>query len=265
MAAGTSSPMGDRKVPILGPADGRTAARRHPTRPRWSEVLRALREARGATQAGWAARLGVSRKTVLRWENGQRAPDPGAEAAILAYCRQAGLLRPFERGPLAGLTLTEEHLQALFAEARWRVGGGASATTRFGDPPADRTRNTAPATPAAPAGPRRQDGSQSAPALPTNLPAHVTSFVGRERELAAVRRVQAGTRLLTLTGPGGGGKTRLALALAEELLWAYPHGVWYVDLAPVSDPDLVPQALAAALALRGSGQQPPTEALAKAL
>src|SRR5438034_915089 len=88
---------------------------------------------------------------------------------------------------------------------------------------------------------------------------------GRERELAAVRRVQAGTRLLTLTGPGGGGKTRLALALAGELLWAYPHGVWFVDLAPLADPALVPQVVAAALGLRPTGQQPLAETLIEAL
>ena len=73
------------------------------SRPRWSEVLRALREARGVTLDGWGARLGVSRTTVQRWERGERAPDPGAEAAILGYCREMGLLRAYDRGPLAGL------------------------------------------------------------------------------------------------------------------------------------------------------------------
>src|SRR4051794_5299754 len=93
----------------------------------WPETLRALREARGATQEGWAARLGVNRKTVQRWESGARAPDPGAEAAILSYCREAGLFRSFTRGPLAGLTLTAASLQDLFAEARWP---GASGVER---------------------------------------------------------------------------------------------------------------------------------------
>jgi predicted ATPase len=93
----------------------------------------------------------------------------------------------------------------------------------------------------------------------------LTSFVGRERELAAVRRVQAGTRLLTLTGPGGGGKTRLALALAAELRWAYPHGIWFVDLAPLAEPALLPAVVAAALAVRTTGPQPPAAALLDAL
>src|SRR5579864_9145213 len=64
----------------------------------WSQVLRALREARGVTQDGWAARLGVSRATVQRWESGERAPDPSAEDGILACCREAGLFRRFQHG-----------------------------------------------------------------------------------------------------------------------------------------------------------------------
>ncbi len=236
-------------------------------RPRWNDVLRSLRAARGATQAGWAARLGVSRATVQRWERGERAPDPGAEAAILAYCREAGLLRPFDRGPLAGLTLTAERLQELCAEARWRVSAGPASgpapalpDRRSGSPPPDAAPQNAPAARHPP------DAPGQALAVPTNLPAPLTSFVGREWELAAVRRVQAGTRLLTLTGPGGGGKTRLALALAEELLWAYAHGVWLVNLASVTDPALVPRVVASALGLRPAGPPVPlTAALAAAL
>src|SRR6266508_3374049 len=109
----------------MRPADGAPDPPRAPPpaaaeRWAWPEMLRALREARGVTQEGWAARLGVSRKTVQRWESGERAPDPGAESQILRYCQDAGLLRSFSRGPLAGLTLTEEGLRDLFAEARWR-------------------------------------------------------------------------------------------------------------------------------------------------
>src|SRR5215203_5119711 len=112
-------------------------ASRHPTaRPQWSDVLRALREARGVTQDGWAAQLGVSRKTVQRWEIGERVPDPGAEAAILAYCGARGLLRSFDRGPLAGLTVSAELVQDLLAEARWRVGGGPRTDGAAGTPAA---------------------------------------------------------------------------------------------------------------------------------
>ncbi|MBI2761989.1 MAG: helix-turn-helix transcriptional regulator [Chloroflexi bacterium] len=116
------SPLMDRNVPDMGPTDQTSPSPPSTAgRPRWSDVLRMLREARGVTQDGWAARMGVSHKTVQRWERGERAPDPGAEAAILAYCRDVGLFRTFDHGPLAGLALTADTLGMLLAEARWRT------------------------------------------------------------------------------------------------------------------------------------------------
>ena len=76
-----------------------------------------------------------------------------------------------------------------------------------------------------------------------NLPLQLTSFVGRERETAEVSRLLRTTRLLTLIGTGGCGKTRLSLQLGADLLDAYPDGVWLVELAPLTDPSLVPQAI----------------------
>ena len=86
----------------------------------------------------------------------------------------------------------------------------------------------------------------------TNIPAALTSFVGRTRELAEVKELLAGTRLLTLTGTGGTGKTRLALQVAAEVRNGnlYPDGAWLVELAPLSDPGLVLQAIASALGVR---------------
>jgi non-specific serine/threonine protein kinase len=84
----------------------------------------------------------------------------------------------------------------------------------------------------------------------SNLPWPVTSFVGRERELVEIKRLLPRTRLLTLAGVGGIGKTRLALQVAAEVLDAYPDGVWLVDLASVEDPGLVPQTVATVLALK---------------
>ena len=83
-----------------------------------------------------------------------------------------------------------------------------------------------------------------------NLPASLTSFVGREDALLEVKRLLAMTRLLTLTGSGGSGKTRLALEVARDLVGAYPEGVWMVELAPLLEPALVPHAVAAALGVR---------------
>lgn len=85
---------------------------------------------------------------------------------------------------------------------------------------------------------------------PNNLPVQLTSFVGREREMADVKRALAGTRLLTLTGAGGAGKTRLAMQAAADVIDEYENGVWLVELAPLADPTLVPQTVAAALSVR---------------
>ena len=94
--------------------------------------------------------------------------------------------------------------------------------------------------------------SETPKAVPQNLPAQLTSFIGRKHELDEVKRLLSNTRLLTLTGPGGTGKTRLALQLAAEVLEAkqFPYGVWLVELAPLSDPMLVAQTVASTLSVR---------------
>ena len=69
-----------------------------------------------------------------------------------------------------------------------------------------------------------------------NLPTHVSSFIGRARELSEIRSALPRTRLLTLTGPGGTGKTRLSLQVAGGVQGIYEHGVWFVELAPITDP-----------------------------
>jgi predicted ATPase/class 3 adenylate cyclase len=86
--------------------------------------------------------------------------------------------------------------------------------------------------------------------IPNNLPVQVNRFIGRERELTQTKELLASTRLLTLTGPGGTGKTRLSLKLATEVLPEYAHGIWLVELAPLTDPALVLQTTASTLGLR---------------
>jgi predicted ATPase/class 3 adenylate cyclase/DNA-binding CsgD family transcriptional regulator len=93
---------------------------------------------------------------------------------------------------------------------------------------------------------------RSLDALPNNLPAQLTSFVGRVRDLEEVSRALGETRLLTLTGAGGSGKTRLALQVAADALELFPDGVWWVDLSQVTDPGLVGDAVAAAVGVRAS-------------
>jgi predicted ATPase/DNA-binding CsgD family transcriptional regulator len=88
------------------------------------------------------------------------------------------------------------------------------------------------------------------------LPAEVTSFVGRRHELAEARRQLTAARLLTLTGPGGVGKTRLALAVMAAASADFPDGVAFVPLAPIVDPALVVSAIAQALGVREAGDEP---------
>jgi predicted ATPase/class 3 adenylate cyclase len=92
--------------------------------------------------------------------------------------------------------------------------------------------------------------------LPNNLPIQLTSFVGRERDIAEVKGLFSTTRLLTLTGAGGAGKTRLALRVAAEVLEEFPNGVWLVELAALSDPTLIPQIAASALTVREQPGRP---------
>jgi predicted ATPase/DNA-binding CsgD family transcriptional regulator len=87
-------------------------------------------------------------------------------------------------------------------------------------------------------------------APPHNLPATPTSFVGRERELAEVERLLIDHRLVTLTGPGGCGKTRLALRVASDVLERFPDGTWWVGVASQRDPELVGAAIAETLGVR---------------
>jgi predicted ATPase/class 3 adenylate cyclase len=96
------------------------------------------------------------------------------------------------------------------------------------------------------------------PKLLNNLPAELSSFVGRENELKDIRSLVESTRLVTLTGPGGSGKTRLGLQVAADLLDGTSDGVWLVELAAVTDPDAVPATIGAAL---GVVSQPGRSAL----
>jgi predicted ATPase/DNA-binding CsgD family transcriptional regulator len=95
----------------------------------------------------------------------------------------------------------------------------------------------------------------------TNLPVQLTSFIGREREMADIKSLLGGARLVTLTGAGGSGKTRLALQTARELNETFVGGVWMVDLVPLHEPELVQQLVVLALGLRPVADQPLLETL----
>jgi predicted ATPase/class 3 adenylate cyclase len=103
------------------------------------------------------------------------------------------------------------------------------------------------------------------PKLRNNLPAQVSSFIGRDAELAEVRRLIGSSRLVTLTGSGGAGKTRLGLQAAAALLDGSGDGVWFVDLAPCRDADLIAATVAGVLGVHAEPEQPPAAALAAAI
>ncbi|MEV0395489.1 adenylate/guanylate cyclase domain-containing protein [Polymorphospora rubra] len=102
---------------------------------------------------------------------------------------------------------------------------------------------------------------RTADAVPHNLPTQITSFVGRQAERAELHDLVAEQRLVTVVGAGGAGKTRLAVELAGGVVESYPDGVWFVDLAPVTDPGLVAFAIAAVLGLRPEPGRPMVDTL----
>jgi predicted ATPase/class 3 adenylate cyclase len=103
------------------------------------------------------------------------------------------------------------------------------------------------------------------PNLRNNLPAQASSFVGRDAELSRVQALIASSRLVTLTGSGGAGKTRLGLQLAAGLVDGSGDGVWFADLAPLQDPDLVAVTVANVLGIRGEPGRPLVDTLVDAI
>jgi predicted ATPase/class 3 adenylate cyclase len=104
---------------------------------------------------------------------------------------------------------------------------------------------------------------RSLEATANNLPLQLTSFIGREKEVGDVEKLLDQNALVTLLGVGGIGKTRLSLQLAADVMDDYPDGVWFVELAPVTDGALVPQALASVVGVKEEAGRPVVEALVK--
>jgi predicted ATPase/DNA-binding SARP family transcriptional activator len=181
----------------------------------------------------------------------------GQRVLALYRCgRQADALQAYQdlRGRLAGelgidpnpgLARLHEAILRQDPELDWHPAGnaGAAAGPAAADeaPPA-RGGAARQADPAPAAGQAQQP--------PGWLPAETTSFIGREAELATIEELLGLSRLLTLTGPGGSGKTRLAIKAGEQSVGRYPGGVWLVELAPVAGPDLVTAVAASALGVR---------------
>jgi predicted ATPase len=200
----------------------------------FGDLLKFLRRRAGLTQRDLSIAVGYSESQISRLEQNQRPPDEAS---------------------LAARFVPALHLES---EREWaaRLLELAAASRDAGEP--------------------ATQGEGDTPAPPDNLPVQLTSFVGREKELAEIKRlitplrgaqaaarpVSAGAvdevqvRLVTLTGPGGTGKTRLALRAAANLLNVFPDGVWLVELAPLADPELIPQTVAALFALKEEANRP---------
>ncbi|MEU2301199.1 BTAD domain-containing putative transcriptional regulator [Streptomyces antibioticus] len=162
--------------------------------------------------------------------------DPGPALRAL----HAELLSPEERPPADTNAGTDAGLTESAAAVAVRA--DAPSGERTPDPAADLRVPSAPAPDATPA-------PDTTP-TPGNLRARLTSFVGREADIEVIQGDLAGARLVTLLGPGGAGKTRLSQEVGEAVRRHLRDGVWLAELAPVSDPDAVPQAVLTAVGAR---------------
>ena len=199
-------------------------------------------------------------------------PDPGPDRRPGVRDGAPGLDAPARPGRAARRRAAPVSSPAGGAAA----GGGRRACLRArpgqpaplpGHPGRPRPSGAAP-PPGGVRAPDRRPRGGARPARRHNLPAPLTSFVGRAEELRAVPRLLAGARLVTLTGPGGSGKTRLALQVAERLATrseAFPDGVWVTELGALTEPGLVAQEVARVLQLGERPGEPPLQVLARAL
>jgi predicted ATPase/transcriptional regulator with XRE-family HTH domain len=216
----------------------------------FAALLRHYRLAARLTQEELAARCGLGLRTIQNLESGANLPHRGTLRRLTT-----------------GLTLVGEALAQFEAAAQLNRRGPRTAELPqlSGDEPAHgvdivhlvawRRDDPMDASTASDESPDRSPDNRGRD-IPNNLPVQWTSFIGREQALIDVPRFIESNHLVTLTGAGGCGKTRLALEVAREIAAAYPDGVWLVELAPLTDATLVPDTVAAALQVVGGPGQP---------
>ncbi|MEW5942085.1 MAG: BTAD domain-containing putative transcriptional regulator, partial [Chloroflexota bacterium] len=177
-----------------------------------------------------------------RWIKLGQKPEPAYRALMSAHAA---------KGEMSKVAATYERCAAALKE----IGFEPSEQTRGLYENLKAGKMPLEAESASPSGMKRKESAR------TNLPVPITSFIGREKEVAEVVQLLDRNRLVTLTGPGGVGKTRLAIQSSKSLLERFKHGVWWVELAPLSDGALAPQAAAQALDVRETPGQPLAESL----
>jgi predicted ATPase/DNA-binding XRE family transcriptional regulator len=203
----------------------------------FGNLLRYLRKRAQLTQRELAIAVGYSEAHISRLERNERLPDLPTLAALFV--------------PALGLEEEPEtiaHLLELAASARGEDLSANGQLTMIQSIEREVTQTSEP--------------------VPSNLPLQLTSFIGREREIEEIDQLihrEKKVRLLTLQGPGGCGKTRLAVQAAEALTLNFPHGVWFVDLAPLNDPNLIPRTTASLLGLPETPGQDSTKSLIASL
>ncbi|MFE7357152.1 BTAD domain-containing putative transcriptional regulator [Streptomyces sp. NPDC057543] len=182
--------------------------------------------------------------------------DAGRTAQALAAYDEVRTVLADRLGTDPGPELRSLHAELLSQEPAGPAGGVAPVVA------ATETTEAEPATPATATTPATTAHPHRPPTAPPqgNLRARLTSFVGREGDIDALRADLAHARLVTLLGPGGAGKTRLSQEAAESVAPAWPDGVWLAELAPVDDPEAVPEAVLTAVGaretvLRGAGAE----------
>jgi len=192
----------------------------------FGEALRSLRLSAGLTQRALAERSGVARRTIQDLERGVGRPQRQSVSRLIS------VLRPPPE--------TAAQLDRATSAPRGRA----------------RRQSEANHNPALAHGPTQDGGNPVTRTPGERLPIPLTTFVGRERQLAEITSLLAERRLLTLTGPGGSGKTRLALEVAARLESTYRDGVYRVSLAPLADPVLVASNIVDVLAIQEAPNQP---------
>ncbi|MER5364340.1 BTAD domain-containing putative transcriptional regulator [Streptomyces sp. NPDC002722] len=212
--------------------------------------------------ARWEARRLDARRNRLRAVLALGRPDE-ALPELVALCAEHPIDEPLQALRLRALRDAGRTAQALAAYDEVRT----VLADRLGTDPGPELRalhaellRQDPPAPAAPSASPRPAAPSAAAAPYGNLRARLTSFVGREDDIATLGQDLSHARLVTLLGPGGAGKTRLSQETAESVADAWPDGVWLAELAPVDDPDSVPEAVLTALGaretvLRGAGAE----------